>query len=227
MKKIQGIYKIRNLLNGKVYIGQSINFNKRFSDHRLKIANKKYKHPLYDSMRCYGIENFEFIVLEWINDVSKLNEREQYWMDYYQSYTPEFGYNIAIGAIGVKHSEETRKKLSDINKGKRHSDESKKKMSLSHKGKIRTEEHRKHLSEAMKGKKKKPHSSETRLKIGLGNKGKIVSEETRSKIARSEKGKIVTKETRLKQSLSHLGKKLKPFTEEHRKNLSLSRRNKK
>ena len=70
--KYQGIYKIRNLKNGKVYIGQSYDLTTRFRDHR-KPCKFKSNRPLYSSIKKYGIENFEFIVLEWIEDISKLD----------------------------------------------------------------------------------------------------------------------------------------------------------
>ena len=73
--KYQGIYKIINLLNGKVYIGQSINIENRFKDHKCNVK-KNLNHPLYNSIRCYGIDNFDFIIVEEINDVNKLNKKE-------------------------------------------------------------------------------------------------------------------------------------------------------
>lgn len=109
MSNYQGIYKIRNLLNGKVYIGQSSRLNHRFSQHKNEVKNCN-NVSIYNAIRKYGIDNFEFIIIEWINDINKLNEREQYWMDYSKAYNPEFGYNIrciAESMRGFKHSEET------------------------------------------------------------------------------------------------------------------------
>lgn len=75
-----GIYKITNLTNNKVYIGQSINILKRFRDHKQIAFDKRshcYDYPLYRAIRKYGIENFKFEIIE---EVTKdlLTIREQY-----------------------------------------------------------------------------------------------------------------------------------------------------
>lgn len=85
-----GIYKIENLINNKVYIGQSKNIYKRWYGHRCDCKTKEY--PLYQAIRKYGIENFHFSILEECK-IEKLSEREDYWMNYYHSLTPN-GYNI-------------------------------------------------------------------------------------------------------------------------------------
>lgn len=61
-----GIYKITNNINGKVYIGQSIDINKRWKEHkyRSQIPNKEYDKYLYRAFRKYGLENFTFEILE-------------------------------------------------------------------------------------------------------------------------------------------------------------------
>lgn len=72
--KYQGIYKIRNLLNGKVYIGQSVDLQNRFRCH--KHDYKKLNYYLYRAIRKYGIDSFEFNVIEHVNNISKLDEIE-------------------------------------------------------------------------------------------------------------------------------------------------------
>lgn len=91
-----GIYKITNLINGKCYIGQSVNIAKRWSVERRYAfieSRPEYKYPLSCAFRKYGVENFEFEVIE---ECSRelLNERECYWADYYNSYAP-YGYNLS------------------------------------------------------------------------------------------------------------------------------------
>lgn len=118
--KIKGIYKIRNCINGKIYIGQSIDILGRFNDHKANVT-KKFNYHLYKSFRKYGLENFEFIIFEKVDNILLLDSREQYWMDFYNSYNPEFGYNIcklATSTKGYKHTEETRKKISQKSKGR-------------------------------------------------------------------------------------------------------------
>ena len=73
-----GIYKIQNLINGKIYIGQSVHIQARFNQHKNEAKNGNTR-PLYNAIRKYGIENFSFEIIE---ECSKemLNEREIYWI---------------------------------------------------------------------------------------------------------------------------------------------------
>lgn len=97
-----GIYKITNKINKKSYIGQSIHIEQRWQEH------------LYQSTKCslikyalfkYGQENFTFEVIEECPQ-ELLNEREQYWIKYYNTY--EEGYNLTLGGGGtIKYSVET------------------------------------------------------------------------------------------------------------------------
>lgn len=90
------IYKITNNINGKVYIGQTIKtVEKRFRQH-INNSNKPYFSQiiLYKAMNKYGIENFSVEKIEEI-DNSLLDEREKYWIAYYNSYLD--GYNSTLG----------------------------------------------------------------------------------------------------------------------------------
>ena len=90
------IYKIINNVNNKVYIGQTVNtIEQRFIEH--KSHYKSYKNsnrPLYNAFRKYGENNFKIIELEQI-DNEMLNEREKYWINFYDSYNN--GYNATLG----------------------------------------------------------------------------------------------------------------------------------
>lgn len=99
MKNICGIYLIKNIINGKVYVGKSVNISSRFSNHKshLKrdVCSKDCNRYLFNSVKKHGIENFEFIVHEELEkDEELLKERELYWMDYFNSCNMEFGYNL-------------------------------------------------------------------------------------------------------------------------------------
>ena len=90
------IYKITNTLNSKIYIGQTVkSVQKRFTQHKNN-SNKEYfsQIVLYKAFNKYGIENF---ICEEIEEVSneKLDEREKYWIEYYDSYFD--GYNSTLG----------------------------------------------------------------------------------------------------------------------------------
>ena len=89
-----GIYKITNKINGKFYIGQSNNIEKRWEEHRRAVNYSQehtYNYPLYRAIRKYGIENFDFSVLE-LCEISQLTIQEQYWINHYNSKVPN-GYN--------------------------------------------------------------------------------------------------------------------------------------
>lgn len=91
-----GIYKITNLVNNKVYIGQSIHILDRLAQHWRTAFNNNhhcYNYPLYRAIRKYGIENFKYDILE-ETSVEQLTIREQYWIDYYNSLNPNYGYNL-------------------------------------------------------------------------------------------------------------------------------------
>ena len=96
-----GIYKITNLINEKVYIGQSVDINYRFNNHKSESFNPKsnaYNTAIHRAIRKYGVENFSFEVIE---ECTKelLSEREIYWIAYYNSYGN--GYNLTSGGEGV------------------------------------------------------------------------------------------------------------------------------
>lgn len=93
-----GIYKIINLINGKIYIGQSININKRIKDHFWKSTCQKdvsYNSPLHSAIRKYGKNNFTWEVIEEC-DISEIDKKQQYYIQYYNSLVPN-GYNILTG----------------------------------------------------------------------------------------------------------------------------------
>lgn len=95
-----GIYKIENLINHHIYVGQSVNIEKRWKREK-QIAFLKnsegYNYPLSRAFRKYGIENFSFEIIEEC-PVLQLNEREKYWIQYYNSFYN--GYNQTLGGEG-------------------------------------------------------------------------------------------------------------------------------
>lgn len=95
------IYKIQNNINNKVYIGQTIKpVEKRFQQHRNNYNKPYFAHlSLYKAFRKYGIDNFSFETIEEIPN-EKLDEREKYWIGYYNSYKD--GYNSTLGGRTVE-----------------------------------------------------------------------------------------------------------------------------
>ena len=93
MKLTGVIYKITNVINNKVYIGQTVNTIKhRWYQH----CNRKGCTSLYNAILKYGKENFNIEIIETL-PIEKLDEREIYWISFYKSNTKKFGYNILLG----------------------------------------------------------------------------------------------------------------------------------
>ena len=114
-----GVYVIRNIENGKMYIGSTSNsFKKRWENHRRKLRkNKHHSTHLQSSYNKYGKDSFEFQIIE-ITSPEKARERESYYISLYNTLNPKYGYNIAIvnedGTTSV--SDSTKAKLSAITK---------------------------------------------------------------------------------------------------------------
>lgn len=97
-----GIYKITNSINHKCYIGQSINIESRWQEHQRNSANPnspKYHYPLYCAFRKYGVDKFDFEILEECSEEG-LNQAEIKWISYYDSF--ENGYNLSRGGGGLR-----------------------------------------------------------------------------------------------------------------------------
>ena len=97
------IYKITNLINGKIYIGQTrVTEPQRWQQHIWYANNAPEKDSvaLCRAIKKYGKDNFKREILEEINDNEKLNEREIYYIMKYNSTNKDIGYNIALGGFG-------------------------------------------------------------------------------------------------------------------------------
>ena len=106
-----GVYLIRNIKNGKVYVGQTNNLKLRKQNHFADLkANIHHNKHLQSAWNKYGKENFEFEVLEECS-LDKLNEVELYWIKYYESYNRRFGYNFELGGNNSPQTQETRDKI--------------------------------------------------------------------------------------------------------------------
>jgi group I intron endonuclease len=119
-----GIYAIVNKVNGKRYIGKSINIEMRWSNHlsnlRRNTRSKDTNRKLYSAFKKYGESNFGFEYVEILDkDDSILSSRELYWIEELKTDKHQFGYNLRKDSeTKCIVSEETRLLLSENNKGK-------------------------------------------------------------------------------------------------------------
>lgn len=150
------IYMIKNTTNNKVYIGSTKNYKNRIYSHKSLLKNNKHHSKrLQLEWNKYGEENFEWTIIVNIVDEKLLKNKEQYYIDFYESYKDEFGYNEypnSQSPLGYKYSDEYRKKLSESRLGennsfygKKHTVNSKLKISESHIGKQITDSQKKGL----------------------------------------------------------------------------------
>ena len=206
---ICGIYSIKEISTGKIYIGQSVDIKRRWSKHRKTRPTTLYEYNI-EQLCCRGILN----MLE-IYFIKKLNTLE-----------PN-GLNIQAGGQtwSMVYTEEMRKRLSEAFTGRVFSDEHKEKIGAAHKGRVFSEETRRKMSESAKkrrasketrekmsaqrlGRKGKPRSEEVKNKISEKLMGHKQSEDTRRKKSEAHKGKIIPQETRDKLSKANKGKRL-------------------
>ena len=103
-----GIYRIENLINHKNYIGQSMQIDTRWSAHKRLAFEPNavgYEYPLYKAIRKYGLENFNFTILEECLE-EQLDERETYWIKQFEAFGPK-GYNQTSGGAGYRKAPPT------------------------------------------------------------------------------------------------------------------------
>lgn len=93
------IYKITNKINGKCYIGKTSNIADRWRTHKNLGYGKEPNKALYLAMQKYGPDNFEYSIIEECKD--NWQEREKYWISYYNSY--KNGYNMDLGGGKPPH----------------------------------------------------------------------------------------------------------------------------
>lgn len=134
------IYRFKNKINGKVYIGQTaVPFRKRVIQH-ITCSNpitKCYKSYFHRTLNKYKFENFDVSIIERCSNQQGLDCREKYWIAYYNSTNKKFGYNLESGGHkGKKNkglSEEHKQKLLQAHLGVKYSNSTKKKISSTHK----------------------------------------------------------------------------------------------
>lgn len=169
--KLPGIYKWTNKINGKVYIGKSVNLYGRIRSYPNHL-NKTDK--ISRAFKKYGIENFLLEIIETYPNrtpfIEKyILERERFWIVFYRATDQQIGYNTVIfgtDMTGIPCSELTKARISAALTGKKRTDESRKRMSQKGKGRKLSESWKNSISKGLMGRKV---SKETRLRIGQSN----------------------------------------------------------
>lgn len=142
-KKSIGVYKITNLINNMVYIGQTKQgFQRRYWLHRWKLRNGTHDNQhLQNAWNKYGEMNFEFAVIE-VLELEAIDDREKYWIGFYKNLNK--CYSMQEGGQPTRLvdfvTDEGRKLVGEKNRqrllGSKASEETKMKMSKSRKGKF-------------------------------------------------------------------------------------------
>lgn len=121
-----GIYMYKNKLNNHCYIGQSINIQTRKWDHQSDYKNEKsssYNCQFYQALRKYGIENFEFFILEECLK-EDLDKKEIFYINKFDSFKNGYnatlgGGNLSVNLNNEEHIEKSKKILENINKNQK------------------------------------------------------------------------------------------------------------
>lgn len=201
--KEAGIYKLTCEVNGKVYIGKSFNINQRLNKHKYDSETLKDGGYFHRALIKHGWDSFKVEILEIIKDFDKskdgtiLLEKEAAYIRSYNTTNEKVGYNIceySTDRVGLKHTEETKKKMSNSHTGKKLTEETKKKMS-------------------------KPKSQEIKDKIRKTQKGRTLTDEHKENIRRGCLGRVRTKEHQDNLNKAQFGKK---HSEEAKQRMSVS-----
>lgn len=237
--KCSGIYQIKNLVNGKLYIGSTEVLGRRWSTHLQRLRkNRHHSWKLQKDFNTYGEAEFEFTPL-FICSEKDLCFYEQRALGTFD--TVNQGYNVSAHAEapmkGRNHSEETKTKISEALHGNQYargskgrlgqtnSKEHREKLSLAHTGKKRDPEQVKKTADALRGRPGSPHSEETKAHLSEVHKiiqsqrtkhpmtGKQHSEETKLRMSQAHTGRPKSAETRARMSQSWVKRKAKSAEE--------------
>lgn len=131
------IYKITDYINGKIYIGQTINtLEKRWKGH-CKLSKKDEQPYFHNSIHSHGKYNFFREVIDFATSMHELNYLEEFWIEFYNSTNRDKGYNSLSVGKNFRHSEESKEKnriahlgfkaspehiqiIKNVNKGNKH-----------------------------------------------------------------------------------------------------------
>src|SRR5260370_32132682 len=109
--KIFYIYKIVNVLNNKIYIGQTIHPNKRWYEHRKSASHKNPIMAITRAIKKYGADKFEFELIACCKNQEDVDYSEDQLINQYNSKNSDHGYNIKGCGTSAPHSEQSKMKI--------------------------------------------------------------------------------------------------------------------
>jgi group I intron endonuclease len=227
---MKAIYGIRHIENGHIYVGSAVLLSRRWKYHKNRLRRGLHHSQYFqNAWNLYGEENFEWIVIENLDEkclglddqqiLTILEEREHFWVEYHRTNGTVYNLReVAKSNLGVKYSEESKKKMGEWQVGKVLTEETKAKISEAHKGRVSpnrgkvfseevrkkmseggkkkrlTEEHKRKICESVNGRK---NSSEALANMSKAQKGHVVSEETKRKISEAQKIRLAKRKEEL------------------------------
>ena len=187
------IYKITNTINDNAYIGQTVQpFKTRIRQHR-----HNRKSLIGKAIHKYGWENFTVEILESCTSREELNEREKYYIAFYNTVYPN-GYNLTDGGGSFSPSKKARKNMSIGQKRRYAKQEEHEKSSEAANKEPLSDEHRAKISAGLKKYYSDPKNIEKLCEV----RQKQYTPELRAQRARESTGRKHTEETKKKQSES-------------------------
>lgn len=115
--RVTYIYLVTNLVNGKVYVGKSVDPHGRWGDHRKVALGGKEKYPteffaVHAAIHKHGLDNFRFEIIDELDTEEEAFRAETQWIVLLCSNLTKFGYNCNLGGEGgIKPTKETLQKL--------------------------------------------------------------------------------------------------------------------
>ena len=195
------VYLIWNKVNGKRYVGQTVQpLKRRFNEH----VRKKDNTLIHNAICKYGKENFYCGVIKTCESKEEMDYWEKFFIAALRTKKP-YGYNLTDGGegfIGYRHTPETLAKIREIKKNSPRVAEHIARLAEANRGRHPTPEARAKMSASHKG---KPKSPEWRTKIAMANTGKQFTPERCANIAASKIGKPLSIEQRAKISATERG----------------------
>lgn len=218
-----GIYLIRHVASGRVYVGSAVSLRNRHRTHAQALDTGKHDNRyLQAAWKRYGASAFVFEVIEIVENLDDLLPREQHHIDALGAHRSAGGFNLApkAGSVrGIKLSPEAKAKIAAARRGTLASVEARAALSAAqqalwsetgHRSKMlaaraerrgvkHSPEHCEKMSRALKGKKRTPEQCE---RIRQSQRGKTLSAEHRAKVGAAGRGRVFSAESLAKRSRS-------------------------